>query len=239
MQKFLALEEADVVSLVCNMSIYSENDPVDVLREKLKLLGSDSLLDEMCAAAIGLAKEGFDHKIKTGSPQIISTSAFVSQLRHFLQKFNVEQFYPSLQPKPEAEQISALKSLSPTFLRQLEIINVDERNKDRAITDFLLTSGDKSLWAEKGIINEETLRSWDDDLQRHHGLVQAEISSLHSDIAPERRGNAVYSRCAKHQAKLQGKEVPGHFVNGSYNVLSNEKIIGWHPDYEKILSEDE
>jgi hypothetical protein len=49
----------------------------------------------------------------------------------------------------------------------------------------------------------------------------------------------VYHRCAQLQAPLEGRAVPNHFVHGSFNALADTMRLGWHPDYEALLNEDQ
>lgn len=237
MKKFLALAPNDMEHFVSNITIISEDNPLNELKKHLRITDSGKLIDEICKSALGFVTASYDRKLMEGKDAIIPTGQFVKQLASFLQKFNVEQIFPSMQPRPHIEEVSKIRAERPVFIQQLELIELDEKLKDRAITDFLQTSGEKAIWAEKGIINEETLQIWDDKLERQYSLIKTEVAATQSDLSAKQQGRSTYARCAGHQTKLEGKEVPDHFVNGSYNALSNDKVVGWHPDYVALLSE--
>ncbi len=237
MEKFLTLEPNNMEAFVSNISIVSEDNPLDELKRLLRITDSGQLIDEICKSALGFVTTSYNQKLMNQETPILSTNQFVKQLATFLQKFNLEQFFPSIQPQPDIEEVRKIRAERPVFIKQLELIELNEKLKDRAIIDFLRTSADKSIWAERGIINEDTLNTWDDILERQYDFVCTEVNATQADLNEVQKGQSTYTRCASHQTKLEGKEVPDHFVNGSYNVLSNNEVVGWHPDYAALLSE--
>jgi hypothetical protein len=82
-----------------------------------------------------------------------------------------------------------------------------------------------------------SLDTWDDDLVRRHGMIRGDITDLHADKPASVQGRLIYRQCAQHQAPLEGRVVPGHFVHGCFNDLADQRRIGWHADYEKLLAE--
>jgi hypothetical protein len=155
-----------------------------------------------------------------------------------MQANNLPGYLRSLSGPPEAAQVGAVISTRPTFIRQLELIEAPDEQFVRAASDFLRTSADKALWAEAGDIFEGELDGWDEDLVRRHGFIRGEIADTHADASPEARGRLTYNRCGGAQVSLAGREVPGHFVHGSFNALADDCRVGWHPDYRELLSDD-
>ncbi|MDB5657354.1 MAG: hypothetical protein JWQ94_4967, partial [Tardiphaga sp.] len=41
------------------------------------------------------------------------------------------------------------------------------------------------------------------------------------------------------QPPFEGRAVPGHFVHGSFNALSESRRLGWHPDFSVLLEAEE
>jgi hypothetical protein len=100
----------------------------------------------------------------------------------------------------------------------------------------LRTSDDKSVWAEIGQVFEENLQEWDNDLVRRHSLISGEVSDIYADKDAQFKGRANYRRCAQLQPPLDGRVVPNHFVHGCFNSLADNMRLGWHPEYEQLLS---
>ena len=236
--RFLATSHDTKVAIIANLEVASEGDPIEALRALLRPTVDPQLIDLLCAAAIGMAKDQADQLIREGEPALIDADAFKASFRAFIQKNNLPGLLASFNPAPPQDQVVTTLTTRPTFIRQLEIIDTSQEDRLRAVSDFLRTSADKSIWAEKGLVFEGSLLEWDDDLIRRHGLIRGEIADLHAQADAALTGRLVYWRCAQLQAPLDGRTVPGHFVHGCFNSLANEMRLGWHPDYHSILGEN-
>ncbi|MFX4427937.1 ABC-three component system protein, partial [Acinetobacter baumannii] len=62
------------------------------------------------------------------------------------------------------------------------------------------------------------------------------MEDLHPARTAEERGRFVYRQCARLEPPLEGRAVPGHFVNGSFNDLADRRQLGWHADYKQLLA---
>jgi hypothetical protein len=96
-----------------------------------------------------------------------------------------------------------------------------------------------SLWAEQGLVFEQSFREWDNGLVHRHSAISGEVSDLYHVNPPVVRGRLIYRRCATLEPPLEGRSVPLHFVHGSFNALANDVRLGWHPDYKTLLEEDD
>jgi hypothetical protein len=239
LQRFLAATETERLAVISQFEVLSDDaDPVDPIRDLLKAAFSSEIVDVLCKAGIGMAKEQADRLIRDGKPALIDGDSFKKTFRAFIQKINISGLLSPSGPPPPQSEIEALLTARPTFIRQLEIISANENERARAVSDFLRASSDKSAWAEQGLVFEGSYSDWDDDLVRHHGLISGEIADLHADKESVIRGRLVYRRCAQVQAPLEGRAVPGHFVHGCFNSLADGRRVGWHPEYQSLLGED-
>jgi ABC-3C protein len=220
-----------------NISIVSEEEPLDALKSRLSVAVDPTLIEEATKAIIGLAKEDFDFLVRQGQDPVISAAAFQAKAYDFLGRFNLRNMWPRLHPEPSTEDLAVELARRPVFIRQLELVDAGDPFKNFAVNDFLRTSGDKSAWAAKGIINEELLNEWDTDLLRRFQMVSGETEALHADKTPAQRGLAICSQCGSFQTKMDSREVPDYFVNGSYHALADQKTIGWHPNFETLLDD--
>ena len=236
LQKFLDATAEKRVAIVSRFRIVSTDaDPVQPIRELLAPTVQPMLIDHLCQFAIGRAKETADRLIRNGQPAILDGDKFKEEFRSFVQRNNLPGYLTSLAPKPPLEEVESLLAIGPTFIRQLDLVNVSEDERVRAVSDFLRSSADKSSWAEAGLVFQQGLEEWDAELVSRQGLVCGEVSDVHGDKEACVRGRITYRQCAQMQAPLDGRVVPGHFVHGCLNSLADVKRIGWHPDYEKLL----
>jgi hypothetical protein len=238
--RFFGATDDDRVAVVTRMKVIStDEDPMGRLREQLELTIPPALVNNICEAAIGMAKQQAEHLIRRGEPAILDADRFRSAFRAFVQKNNLPGLLASFSTRPNPAEVNSLFTSRPVFIRQLELIEVSSGEQIRAVSDFLRTSADKSIWAEKGLIFEQSFQDWDDGLIRRHTAIAGEISDLYPDQLPKVRGRLAYRRCAVIEAPLDGRAVPLHFVHGCFNALADNRRLGWHPEYETLLEMDD
>jgi hypothetical protein len=197
LQRFLDATDDERTAIVINLSVVSEDNPLEALRALIKSTVAPEMVDVICHSVIGMAKEQADHLIRNGKPALVDGDAFKVNFISFVQKNNLPGLLTSFTPVPGQDEVAAILSLRPTFIRQLEIIETSEEDRVRAVSDFLRTSADKSLWAESGHVFEGSLREWDDDLIRRQGLISGEVSDVFATKDPPFRGRQTYRRCAQ------------------------------------------
>ncbi|MHC2289000.1 ABC-three component system protein [Bradyrhizobium barranii] len=239
LQEFLDASDEERFALVSRLEIdSSDNDPLIALHSVLALAVPEKLMERVCRYLLGNAKDRADRLIRQGRPAVIPGDEFKRNLHAFMQSNNLPGYLRSLSSPPEPSHVGEVISTRPTFIRQLELINAQEEQFVRAASDFLRTSADKALWAEAGDIFEGALDDWDEDLVRRHEFIRGEIADTHANVSPEAKGRLTYNRCGVLQASLDGREVPGHFVHGSFNSLAEDFRLGWHPDYKELLGDN-
>ncbi|RXS97583.1 ABC-three component system protein [Silvibacterium dinghuense] len=238
LQTFLGATPEARFAVISRFKVVScDNDPVDPIRALLTPTVATNLVDPLCQFAIGRAKEIADRLIRSGKPALLDGDEFKMEFRNFVQRNNLPGFLAPLTSAPSDGAVSTLLATHPTFVRQLDIIQVNSDERVRAVSDFLRAAADKSSWAEAGVLFQRSLEEWDAELVRRHGLVKGEVSDVHSDKDALVRGRIVYRQSAQMQPPLDGQAVPGHFVHGCLNALADVKTIGWHPDYVELLKD--
>lgn len=239
LQSFLEASDADRMLVISRMRVESVHaDPVEPIRELMRPWVDLELIDLLCSAIIGMAKEQADKLIREDQPAILSVDDFQRQARSFVQKHNLQAYLPSFSSPPPSEQIVSILKTRPNFIKQLELVEINEEQYIRAVSDFLRTSADKTAWAEAGIIYKQQLDEWDDTLIRQYEFANGELSDILGTSDPVRLGRRLFQKCGQFHAPLDGRAVPGHFVNGSYNTLADLLRIGWHPDYKTLIERE-
>ena len=235
LKRLLDADRDLATALIVNFRLVSDEDPIEPLRRILKLGVQDELLDATCAHAIGLGKKSVDELIRKGWPAIVDSEDFKKKLRAFISKHNLSRLLPSFATEPDDLLIERTLDDRPMFVKQLDVIGMEHYDIVRAISDFLQSASDKTDWADKGIVVEQSLWEFDESLLRIHRLKKIEIDDIHQDLAKQRKGRILYSRCVTTTADLEGREVPSHFVPGCYNGLADRLELGWHPDFDSIF----
>lgn len=122
------------------------------------------------------------------------------------------------------------------YVRQLDLIELEDEDKVDAVIDYLTAEADRVAWAQDARIFAEDVEAFERELRlawrrlRRRG--ERELSHL-ADVA---RGAQLYDECQAHHAPLAGLEVPPTFCRGSFHKLANELTLGWHPDFHRRLT---
>lgn len=237
-QKLLALDLSPRRLLIKNFTFESaDDDPVQVLRVPVGITVSPQMVDACCHYAIGKAKEEADQLIRARRPALIHAGQFQTQFRAFVHKHDLSGMLATI-AAPGLEEVTRLISESPTFVRQLDLIDVPIEQRLRAASDYLRATASKTQWAELGQIVGESLEELDNDLVRRHELIGGELKDIQRSLTPKVRGRTLFFRCLQFTTTLEGRELPGHFVPGCYNDLADRLKLGWHPEYVRLLKRD-
>lgn len=225
-------------TIISNFRFISDaDDPVAEIRALMTATVDPALWNDICAYGIGLAKERADRRIRDKLDPVLDGDQFKNDFRLFVQKTNTPGLLTSFTTAPAPAELKALIESRPVFIQQLELIGVETPEMVRAVSDYLRTSADKTIWAEAGLVFEENLSDWDDFLIARHESIVGEVTDLHGEKDVKVRGRLLYRQCARTEATLDARSVPSHFVHGSFNDLANLLRLGWHPDYVALLGD--
>lgn len=239
-QRFLDSTDALRLTVVGKTAVYAtDTDPVEPLRELLRPTVPEASLDVICASAIGQAKEAADRCIRRKVPALLGVAEFRRNFHAFIQQNNMAGYLPTFTEAPSKDATKALLTSRPVFVRQLQLINASEDQQLRAASDLMRTSGDKAKWADQGLVFDGTFNDWEVTLLRKHDAARSEIQDIYSDKTQEAQGRIVYNRCAAMEVPLDGRAVPGHFTHGSFNDLADRRKLGWHPEHQTLLDEED
>lgn len=239
-EAFLNMDTVLRVDFVSRITIdCADADPLNPIRAVYSGALAPQLVDLVCSHAIGRAKERADALIRSKQPAIIEAGAFQDEIKAFIRANNLPNLLVSIAQSPEETEIADVLSERPVFVRQLELIEASQAQQVRAVSDYLRSAADKARWAETGIIFEPDVVAWNEDLLRRYEFVREEVSQTQVTSGAVVRGKLVYARCAQADVRMSGRDVPGHFVHGSYAQLSDIPKLGWHEAFESLLDGDE
>lgn len=238
LKRFLEASEEDQVRLISNLRIESSiADPVEPIRDLLRVAVEPGFIDTICDHAIGAAKQQAEALMRQSRPGVIDTDGFRARFRKFVSKTNLPGFLP-FTSAPHPGEIASVLAGRPTFIRQLELIDASKEDCVRSVGDYLRASADKTHWAEKGLIFPDALADWDTTLLGQYGAIRDEVGIVHTTVEPKGRGKLVYARCRQVKRSIDGREVADHFVHGSFHDLSERRKLGWHEEFDSLLDKD-
>lgn len=238
-QKFLDATEAHQNALIIGFRIVSnDNDPVEPLRGLLAPTIPSASIDVICESAIGMVKERADRYIRSHEPAIICAADFRKIFHTFIQKNNLLGYLTSFSTRLASDKIETILQSCPTFIKQLQLIDVSQDQQLRAVCDYMRTIGDKVKWAEQGLIFEDSFDEWEETLLRRHAAIQGELKDTFPNKDNVIQGRTTYNRCSVLDVPLESRVVPGHFTHGGFNDLANRKKLGWHVEYKTLLNKE-
>ena len=122
------------------------------------------------------------------------------------------------------------------FVRQLRRIKIGPARVEYAIRDYYRASEQRSRWAREDLLVDGELETYEQELleawQPRFASMQEELTAT---CPPEKRvhlGQLVF-KWAEQEANFPLRSVRERFLtHGSYHILSNRYVVGWHPDFK-------
>ena len=222
-----------------------ESDYDDKLEKKFN---SQAIPVEYChdlfIHMLGWVDEEVHKQIKNNVPAYISTSDYLQELRAQSRRRDRSRILSAVSPSPGDKEKNDEINRRSTYIRQLELIDLDYTELVEAACDFIRTRTEKVEWAARGLVTLEDINDYNESLVRtwktNKQLVK--LKPLNSEVE---KGKTIYYKCLSDaQGKsMQGCVVPPFFGAGSLQSLANEPgdspQIGWHPDYIQLLKKEE
>ncbi len=109
------------------------------------------------------------------------------------------------------------------MMKQLALVDLENENQTKAMSDFLQAKTNKVWWAKKGLVYANEFSNFQDRIITKWKLLSKEIR-MQFPTAPELdTGQLLYMKCMDAKIKLNDVDSPDFFVHGTYQLCSNEK----------------
>ena len=192
------------------------------------------LIDDVDSHLQGWVKKKIDLLLEQKRIAIISFDEFKNEANSYVRSVDNRTILSSFAPFPNKEEVE--KNLLRTYIQQLELIDSNTNEKICAINDYIRAAIDRNNWAKNGIINEKSFVELEDKLRRKWQNTKTKTVIQYTNKSDPEQGKLIYSECMSFETDLQGLPLPPHFIPGNYHSLSEELNIGWHPNFDKLLS---
>lgn len=225
----------DQVELAKKFKLITQTDPLDEIRQHFKLSLDPVIVDRVVAFAIGKAKNLSDQLLRSKKPAALLAGDFQKTIRDFIRHTQLPTLELFATEPPDSTVVKGTFASRPTFIRQLELIEISENHMLNAVSDFLHASSSKAKWGCVGTLLPESLDQWNDTLCRRHNAIHQKGKITNSHLAATAQGAYVYWECLNLNVSLDSRAVPNYFVSGCFNDLADRKVLGWHPQFEALL----
>lgn len=183
---------------------------------------------------LGWTKATVDQLLEQGRPAVIAEDEFNRELVTFVKKIDRTTILFSFAPEPPAAAVEA-ELPARTYIRQLDLIHLDDDEKIRAANDFLRAALDRSIWAEKLLINKSSFDEFSKQLERTWAAKRIAVSVQAAGRPHVDAGKLLYAECIQVKEQLETRPVPDHFTPGCFHALADDQRVGWHPLYKDEL----
>ena len=201
-------------------------------------IGSTAIPPEVAGdvlrGALGWVKERVDGCIEKGEPALLSCADFWREVQALVRRLDRDRILVSVAPKPDTGKI-AEELATQTYIEQLRLINEDYDGLFRAASQYLRARSDRTQWAQSSRVHAASFDELEENLEASWANIRDRVTIRDAQRSGEVRGKLIYLDCLQHRCLVQGMDPPAHFIPGCFHGLSDQKSIGWHPEYRELL----
>lgn len=248
-EAFSALNEEQKQTLISNIRITDSNvsidDTMEQLRYRLELSAPSGSLENFIDTIIGWwFRNGID-MLQSETKQTITKASVNNYIQACRDQIRAEALPDEFYEQVEIDDAALEDSKDKTFVKQLTLVDATKREKKAAISDYQRAYGQRSKWLRDGRVAQSEYDTFDANLQeewRSRFDMMQDDTEGQEEEERKKAGHTFYREnyvSPQYQLPLFRSNASSYITKGSFQMLSNEKTIGWHPDYKELLIDDE
>jgi hypothetical protein len=163
-------------------------------------------------------------------------------INRFRDSFSSESLPTLIELADVDEQAVADVHENYTFVHQLRLVGVSERNLRRAIVDYYRAVNQSAKWLSESLIGFHELQRFEDNLRDEWGRafdnMLEDIPGDSTEEAKQELGRALFRRLSDSNAvTVRSRYSDPFYSRGTRHLLADSTQIGWHPEFEARLRE--
>ena len=237
---FLSLNDDDAVALLQRVEVLDRHpNLIDVMDE---IKGELILLSPNHASTIASYLEGW--WLGVVGKRLVTDGAASVPVQDIIVKASEigNMFKGDGLPIDDPESLGAKEysedDEAAVFVRQMRIIQLNERAIHRGVRDFYRATAQRSKWARESLLLDGEAAKYDANLRdRYERKYDAEIDGVDTanEFAEAQFGRQMCNWAS--QQEVQFRNVIETWITaGSFHGLADRLEIGWHPQYLTLLS---
>lgn len=121
------------------------------------------------------------------------------------------------------------------FIRQLRFFNAPKSMVEQAIVNYFRAFEQRTKWASDGLLDPGELSRYDQQLYEqwaeHQSFLEL-MGDMRTEQDKQQRSGKLYQKCLQNSVvPIRRDFLQSYVAKGSYQILSDQLRIGWHPDY--------
>lgn len=210
------LFDGNRTKIVCDMiksmeiEIHNNTYDEDLLNRFSNQVGLPAeYVDLLLTDMLGWVTQTVESFTKDNKPAYISAAEYRKALNTQIRAYNTNAVLRAVSQVPSKDEQSGEIERLDTYIRQLQLVEMDDATLYEAASDFLRAKIDKIEWAQRGIVHAQSFEDYHDALYRIW-TNQKQLMGLQYRTDAIACGKAVYFKCRNDSAqqKLQGVETP-------------------------------
>lgn len=178
-------------------------------------------------------------KIASKEYAVISWKEFNHQFNTYFDRSRKRELIDfTLQDLPGSSDIDGHIKTRPKYIQQLDVIKLNEDEIVRAVSDYLRADINRSQWIESEIIDENVAKDFEDKLCTFWRNQKKRIALTEPSLPDTDKGQLLLSDCLSKLEVIRDMSPPDSTVSGTYHALADEPVLGWHPEWENLISKD-
>ena len=210
-----------------------ENEIRDAL---LSMMVPETRVDEIKDKCLGWLISKVVGEIQSKNSPIVEHNDFRRENAAFFAEFRagVLSDYSKGQ-LPDNVVLAAEGQSDKVYVRQLQAIKVSKDKLLQACTDFYRAGINRQMWIERELISQEAAEEFENKLCSAYQNKRERINLLHPQADDIQKGQLLLNDCEGVQERIAGQDVADRTVPGTYQHLSNDLRVGWHPLWESMF----
>lgn len=205
------------------------------LRQLMVPWVSAEMIENACKHAVGWVKIKTDELIAAGQPAVVSVGDFLNDFRSYVRKHDRDYILATFSGKPHVDEVNAKINDLPTFIRQLDLIQSESDEKVRAMSDYLQSVSEKTIWSKRGLVFKESFDELEENLISDWRNKKEKIEITQPALTDILKGKLIYIEAKDRKYRLEEKDLPYFFSKGTLHSLADRLLLGWHPNYKTAL----
>lgn len=126
-----------------------------------------------------------------------------------------------------------------TFVRQMRLIKVGDARIRWARIDFYRAYSQRSKWLSDNLLALQQLTDYDEILEEEWKRARDRLAEMtvegETPELVEKCGLTLFDHCYDNCRSIRPNCTERYVGRGSYHMLADQKTVGWHRDYMRLL----